>query len=58
VAIDYLLPVVLHTADESMANDAPSREVIPESSPGIIDALLIVRDGEAGHAQQDGHHER
>jgi hypothetical protein len=58
VAIDYLLPVVRHTADESMANDALSREVIPESSAGIIEALLIVRDGEAGHAQQDGHHER
>jgi hypothetical protein len=58
VAIDYLLPVVRHTADESMANDAPSREVIPESSAGIIEALFVVRDGEAGHAQLDGHHER
>jgi hypothetical protein len=58
VAIDYLLPVVRHTADESMANDAPSREVIPGSSAGIIEALFVVRDGEAGHAQQDGHHER
>jgi hypothetical protein len=58
VAIDYLLPVVRHTADESMANDAPTREVIPESSAGIIEALIVVRDGEAGLAQQDGHHER
>jgi hypothetical protein len=58
VAIDYLLPVVRRIADESMANDAPSREVIPESSAGIIEALFVVRDREAGHAQQDGHHER
>jgi len=58
VAIDYLLPVVRHTADESMANDAPPREVIPESSAGIIESLFVVRDGEAGLAQQDGHHER
>jgi hypothetical protein len=58
VAIDYLLPVVRHTADESMANDAPTREVIPESSAGITEALFVVRDGEAGLAQQDGHHER
>jgi hypothetical protein len=58
VAIDYLLPLVRHTADESMANDAPTREVIPESSAGIIEALFVVRDGEAGLAQQDGHHER
>jgi hypothetical protein len=58
VAIDYLLPVVRHTADESMANDARSTELIPESSAGIIEALFVVRDGEAGHAQQDGHHER
>jgi hypothetical protein len=41
-----------------MANDAPMREVIPESSAGIIEALIVVRDGEAGLAQQDGHHER
>jgi hypothetical protein len=58
VAIDHLLPVVRHTADESMANDAPSREVIPESSAGIIEALIVVRDGEAGLAQQDRHYER
>jgi hypothetical protein len=58
VAIDYLLPVVRHTADESMANDAPSREVIPGPSAGIIEALFVVRDEEAGYAQQDGHHER
>jgi hypothetical protein len=41
-----------------MANDAPMREVIPESSAGIIEALIVVRGGEAGLAQQDGHHER
>jgi len=41
-----------------MANDAPTREVIPESSAGIIESLFVVRDGEAGLAQQDGHHER
>jgi hypothetical protein len=41
-----------------MANDAPTREVIPESSAGIIEALIVVRDGEAGLAQQDGHHKR
>jgi hypothetical protein len=41
-----------------MANDAPTREVIPESSAGIIEALIVVRDGEAGFAHQDGHDER
>jgi len=34
------------------------REVIPESSAGIIEALIVVRDGEAGVAQQGGNHER
>jgi hypothetical protein len=57
VAIDYLLRWS-GAADESMANDAPTREVIPESSAGIIEALIVVRDGEAGLAQQDGHHKR
>jgi len=41
-----------------MANDAPMSGVIPESSAGIIEALIVVRDGEAGLAQQGGHHER
>jgi hypothetical protein len=41
-----------------MANDAPTKEVIPESSAGIMEALVVVRVGEAGLAQQDGHHER
>jgi hypothetical protein len=45
-------------ADESMANDAPMRGVIPEPSAGIIEALIVVRDGGAGVAQQGGHHER
>jgi hypothetical protein len=31
-----------------MANDAPACEVIPQSSPGINQALIDVRDGEAG----------
>jgi hypothetical protein len=38
-----------------MANDAPTKEVIPESSAGIMEALVVVRVGEAGLAQQDGH---
>jgi hypothetical protein len=41
-----------------MANDAPMNGVIPESSAGIIEALIVVRDREAGVAQRGGHHER
>jgi len=41
-----------------MAKDDGTGELIPRASTGIIEAHLVVRDGEVGLAEQDGHHER